>query len=163
MRKYFNLFSKLTFIFVMLVIAAGGIVRMTGSGMGCPDWPLCFGYLVPPIEKADFEWQANKEYQTGQMVVHENAIWIAKKDFSTSESYAFSNWSKFIEHDYVEYNAKHTWTEYMNRWVGALLGLISFFMVIFAFFDKHQKSLTSDIEKAKCDNKCFLFYASYVI
>ncbi|HVL91620.1 MAG TPA: heme o synthase [Actinomycetota bacterium] len=41
-----------------LLIAAGGLVRATGSGLGCPTWPGCYpGRFFPPLEKAAMiEW-----------------------------------------------------------------------------------------------------------
>jgi heme A synthase len=47
------LFRRLAFttaVFAYLQIALGGVVRVTGSGLGCPDWPLCHGRPYPPAD-----------------------------------------------------------------------------------------------------------------
>ena len=42
-----RLASYLAVVAVLLQIALGGAVRLTGSGLSCPDWPLCHGFWLP--------------------------------------------------------------------------------------------------------------------
>src|SRR5437588_2901851 len=32
-----------------LIVLSGAAVRLSGSGLGCPDWPKCYGHAYPPL------------------------------------------------------------------------------------------------------------------
>ena len=54
-----NRFQKVAFaaiVALVVVIFAGAIVRATGSGLGCPDWPKCWGCWVPPTSVEGVNW-----------------------------------------------------------------------------------------------------------
>ena len=48
--RAFRVLSLTTVAGILIVVAAGGVVRLTGSGLGCPDWPLCHGNVVPSAD-----------------------------------------------------------------------------------------------------------------
>jgi len=52
-----KLFVGLSILFTYLLMVMGNIVTTTGSGLACPDWPLCYGSVVPPLQiNIWFEW-----------------------------------------------------------------------------------------------------------
>lgn len=69
---------------VIFLIFVGGLVRAAGAGLGCPDWPKCFGLWIPPTNAADLP----------------------------------------AGFDAVQFNVFKTWTEYINRLIGAVIGLL---------------------------------------
>ncbi len=120
-----------------MVIIAGAVVRMTGSGMGCPDWPKCFGYYIPPTEITELQFQADREYKKGQVIIVDESLMTAESDFTTGAYYDFKNWVKYTKHDYAIFNPLHTWIEYINRLFGALAGIA---ILIMAFLSlKHWR------------------------
>ncbi|MDX2196032.1 MAG: COX15/CtaA family protein [Cytophagales bacterium] len=89
---------KTSVIACYLVIIAGGVVRCTGSGMGCPDWPKCFGLWIPPTHVSQLPIGYEYKYSHG--------------------SYK------------AAFNVYKTWTEYINRLLGAVFGLVVIALVV---------------------------------
>jgi cytochrome c oxidase assembly protein subunit 15 len=129
-----------TLLIIYLVIAAGAIVRMTGSGMGCPDWPKCFGHLIPPTDESELLWQANTTYERGQVIIRENHLEVALKDFKSAEVYEGSNWENYEKHDYATFNPWHTWIEYINRLLGALAGLSTLLLFLSSWLTRPKRT-----------------------
>ncbi|MEL7832410.1 COX15/CtaA family protein [Fodinibius sp. Rm-B-1B1-1] len=90
----FNRYQKVALTTVgatIFLIFVGGLVRASGAGLGCPDWPKCFGMWIPPLTPSDLP---------------------ARFDAS-------------------QFNVIKTWTEYINRLIGVIIGgliSITFFL-----------------------------------
>ena len=134
MKKRFRKTAKVALVLIYLVIAAGAIVRMTGSGMGCPDWPKCFGYYIPPTDIADLQFKPNHDYKKGVVIIVEEALQVAKTDFVSDDELNLNNWEPYTAHDYAIFNPVHTWVEYINRLLGALSGLPILLFTIMAIW-----------------------------
>ena len=128
-KKRLNTAGKVGVVCMFLIIIAGSFVRITGSGMGCPDWPKCFGYYIPPTDISAVQLEEGRSYSKGQMVIYHDTLWIAENEFQyTSEFWKTNSGSEAVlkvypKHQYAEFNAFHTWTEYINRLLTGLLGL----------------------------------------
>jgi len=143
MIKNFKTTIITSFILVLLVIFAGSMVRMTGSGMGCPDWPKCFGYLIPPTTEKDVFWKSNFNYKKGVMILRNEKFYSAKIDFLSSNEFISSNWLEYTKHDYNEFSVMNTWFEFVNRFIGAIAGLSTLIMFLFSFnFLKTKPGIT---------------------
>ena len=128
--RRFRFVGLLTVLAVYLLILVGGIVRSTGSGMGCPDWPKCFGQWVPPTEASQLPLNY-KEVYTAQRVAKNQKLarTLQRMGFAQVAGSIFAHPTQYIETDF---NPMKTWIEYVNRLLGALIGVFVFLTVLFA-------------------------------
>ncbi len=115
-----NRYQKLAvaaLVSVLLLIFVGATVRVTGAGMGCPDWPTCWGLLIPPtsVEEVDFDKLDIEKFQ-------EKAERMGRDPKSISR--------ETLRNDF---NPRHVWTEFVNRLFALPVGLFSFATFIASF------------------------------
>jgi len=123
--------NLITIVVTLLVILAGGIVRSTGSGMGCPDWPKCFDRYIPPTDVSQLPANYKEKYVAGRLKKNE-------KFAKYLESMGKVALADSIRHDKSitvpeEFNPTKTWTEYLNRLAGVAAGIFLLLTAICSF------------------------------
>src|ERR1700759_4158160 len=130
-QNTFRKVNLITIVLLFVLILAGGVVRSTGSGMGWPDWPKCFGWFVPPTNSADLPKDCKQKYRSERQAKNQP---FAK----TLDVFGFSDLAIRLRQDKSilvpeEFNAAKTWTEYINRLIGEITGLFLVVVAVYAF------------------------------
>jgi cytochrome c oxidase assembly protein subunit 15 len=117
-----NLFQKTALaalLATVFLIFVGAVVRVSGAGLGCPDWPKCWGKMWPPssIEEVDFDQIDMSKFQRRDPDI-------------TRDKLA------------AEFNPTHVWIEYLNRLTSLPVGLFTLATFGFSFcFVRRRPSL----------------------
>jgi cytochrome c oxidase assembly protein subunit 15 len=95
----FQRIALTAFICLEVLILFGAIVRATGSGLGCPDWPRCYGCLIPPTsaDQIDFTKLDLAKFQRKAALAGEDPATITPETLR------------------ARFNPVETWIEYLNR------------------------------------------------
>jgi cytochrome c oxidase assembly protein subunit 15 len=139
-QKSFQKINLITIVLLFVLILAGGVVRSTGSGMGCPDWPKCFGRYVPPTESSELPADYKQKYVAGREAKNQR---FAK----TLDVFGFSDLASRLRQDRSilvpeEFNAAKTWTEYINRLIGEITGIFFVLVAVYSFsYWKNNKGI----------------------
>lgn len=120
-----NRFQKVALaalISLFLLIFVGAVVRVTGSGMGCPDWPTCWGKLIPPtsLEQVNFDELDLEKFR--------RKAERAGRDPETIT----------LETLREEFNPVHTWVEYTNRLFAMPVGFLTLATFVGGFFQRRK-------------------------
>lgn len=121
-------------VLIYMVVIAGSFVRITGSGMGCPDWPRCFGQWIPPTTDENLPENYKDIYSEKRVKkIEKFCAFLRKIGMDETAEKLENDPSLRIEQDF---NGRKTWTEYINRLSGFLAGnimLIAFLWMVFRY------------------------------
>ena len=118
----------LTISSVFLLLIAGGIVRSTGSGMGCPDWPKCYGAWAPPTCACELPANYQEIYVQKRIKKAERFARLLTGLGLKKQASQILNDPNL--HTPEVFNVRKAWTEYINRLIGVLSGLFALVFVL---------------------------------
>ncbi len=121
----FQKFAAAALVSVLFLIFVGATVRVTGAGMGCPDWPTCWGLLIPPthVGEVDFSKLPIEKFQ--------HKAERMGRDPSTITRESLRN----------EFNPRHVWTEFINRLCSLPVGFFSLATFIASFWQRKARPM----------------------
>ena len=130
-KSLFLKVNSVTIGAVLLLILVGSIVRSLGAGMGCPDWPKCFGSYVPPTSSEELPDDYLEVFREKRLSKNER---LAR----TFARLGYGGLADKITNDpFVlqeqEFSVTKAWIEYINRLVGVLIGLFVFANMLLSF------------------------------
>lgn len=129
--------SLITLVAVYFLVLVGGIVRSTGSGMGCPDWPRCFGRWVPPTDESQLPPDYKEKFAAFRDKKNQKfARYLSAFGFEATANSILTDKSILEEADF---NPAKTWIEYVNRVVGVITGILIIGVFIRGFRLRKQK------------------------
>jgi cytochrome c oxidase assembly protein subunit 15 len=140
MRSFRRLtISTLAAVYILILV--GGVVRSTGSGMGCPDWPKCFGSWIPPTSVSDLPVNYKEIYADYRAKKNVRfAKYLTTLGMKETGDRLLSDPSVLHESDF---NPTKTWIEYVNRIIGVVIGFLIFAVSIASIkFKKTQSRIT---------------------
>jgi len=137
-----NAYLKLNWLsifFIFLLFVIGGLVRSTGSGMGCPDWPKCFGEYVPPTSESELPVNYEDFFTNQRVQKTERFVSLLKKIGLTDKAAEIENNTSLNESH--QFNVLKAYVEYINRLWGAVTGIIVFacFLLSFPYLRNNKK------------------------
>ncbi len=132
-RASFFRINLVTILAVYLLIFIGGLVRNLESGMGCPDWPKCFGSVLPPSNVDDLPKDYKEQFRKFRLDKNERlAAYLDAIGFAGLASKLKSEQAQVeTEYDFVK-----AWIEYANRIVGVIIGFLIILNMIWSFSSK---------------------------
>jgi cytochrome c oxidase assembly protein subunit 15 len=130
-----------TLVAVYILILVGGVVRSTGSGMGCPDWPKCFGRWIPPSTVSDLPPNYKEVYAAYRQKKNVRfATYLSAIGMKETGERILNDPGVLQENDF---NPTKTWIEYFNRVVGVIIGFLIFAVFVVSLrFRKTETRLT---------------------
>jgi cytochrome c oxidase assembly protein subunit 15 len=129
--KGFNKLCLSTLVAVYILILVGSVVRSTGSGMGCPDWPRCFGSWVPPSSVSQLPGNYKEIYAASRIKKNVKFIGMLKAiGMSETASKLESDKTVLMEEDFSVLKSR---IEYINRIVGVVIGMMISLVLLRSF------------------------------